>query len=151
MLQQLTMEHKPAMLALVAATAMFSEEEIAYIADSFDQSQGSAIWLGAFDQEQMVGVAYSVPAEMTHGTWNVLMLLVHPEQQRKGVGNALMQLMAKMLQQQKQRLLIVETSSTDAFQQARDFYTAIGYSQQGTVEHYYDNDDHKVTFSNKLS
>ncbi|WP_408688935.1 GNAT family N-acetyltransferase [Vibrio sp. TBV020] len=78
------------------------------------------------------------------------MLLVDPEYHRSRIGRDLMQLMESTLTKQGQRLLIVETSSTDDFQTARSFYSAIGYAQQGAIEHYYDDNDHKITFIKRL-
>ncbi|MGU3163646.1 GNAT family N-acetyltransferase [Vibrio cholerae] len=150
MLRQLQLADKAKMLALVTKTQMFEAEEILFIADSFEANTNGAIWFGSFDNEQMTGVAYCVPMEMTNETWNVLMLLVDPDLHRSGIGKALMRLMESTLTEQGKRLLIVETSSTDDFQTARAFYHAIGYSKQGTIEHYYDNDDHKITFTKKL-
>lgn len=150
MLERLQIEHKTALLALIAATEIFTQEEIDYVGNTFEQSQEYAIWLGAFDGDMMTGVAYCAPIEMTNAAWNVLMLMVHPDYQRQGIGKALMAKIASMLQDLEQRLLIVETSSTDNFQYARDFYQAIGYVQQGTIADYYDSDDHKVTYSKLL-
>ncbi len=141
---------KEQMLTLVTHSQMFSEDEQAFIADTFDNVNEQAIWFGAFDGEVMTGVAYCMPEEMTNATWNVLMLLVHPEHHSKGIGKGLMRLMEQTLSEQSQRLLLVETSSTDDFTTARAFYNAIGYSQQGVIEHYYDDNDHKVTFIKKL-
>ncbi|MFM2591252.1 GNAT family N-acetyltransferase [Vibrio sp. TBV020] len=115
-----------------------------------ERESSEAIWFGKFENELMTGVAYCEPMEMTNVTWNVLMLLVDPEHHRRGIGKDLMQLMESTLTKQEQRLLIVETSSTDDFQTARTFYSAIGYAQQGAVEHYYDDNDHKITFIKKL-
>jgi len=150
MLRQLQLTDKEKMLELVNKTQMFEAEEVSFIADTFEAESSDAIWFGKFDDELMTGVAYCVPMEMTNATWNVLMLLVDPEHHRSGIGRDLMQLMESTLTKQGQRLLIVETSSTDDFQTARSFYSAIGYTQQGTIEHYYDDDDHKITFTKKL-
>ncbi len=147
MLRQLNLADKEKMLSLISDSGMFAEEEVSYMAETFEATQDSALWFGAFNQEeQMTGVAYCVEMEMTNATWNVLMLCVHPEYHRQGIGKALMVLMEQTLQQQSQRLLIVETSSTDDFATARQFYSAIGYEQQGTIKHYYDQNDHKETF-----
>ncbi|MGR4021701.1 GNAT family N-acetyltransferase [Vibrio harveyi] len=150
MLRQLQLADKEKMLELVNKTQMFEAEEVSFIADTFEGESSEAIWFGQFDDELMTGVAYCVPMEMTNATWNVLMLLVDPEHHRSGIGRNLMQLMESTLTQQGQRLLIVETSSTDDFQTARSFYSAIGYAQQGAIEHYYDDNDHKITFIKRL-
>ncbi|WP_047049754.1 GNAT family N-acetyltransferase [Vibrio mexicanus] len=128
MLRQLQAADKDKMLTLVSNTQMFEADEIAYIAESFDETKSEAIWFGKFADDQMIGVAYCVPMEMTNRTWNVLMLLVDLKFHRQGIGKALMNLMEQTLAEQGQRLLIVETSSTEDFQTARAFYHGIGYT-----------------------
>ncbi|GAL35309.1 histone acetyltransferase HPA2 and related acetyltransferases [Vibrio maritimus] len=150
MLRLLQLTDKEKMLELVNKTQMFEAEELSFIADTFEEESSEAIWFGKFDNELMIGVAYCLPMEMTNATWNVLMLLVDPKHHRSGIGRDLMQLMESTLTKQGQRLLIVETSSTDDFQTARSFYSAIGYAQQGAIEHYYDDNDHKITFIKRL-
>ncbi len=78
MIRTLQTNDKASVLSLVTGSGMFSAEEASYIATTFDQSQESAIWFAAFEQDSMTGVAYCMPMEMTNSTWNVLMLLVHP-------------------------------------------------------------------------
>lgn len=150
MLKQLEATNNKQLLELVRHSNMFSDDEIDYIVEAFESNQNDAIWFGSFNGKQMTGVAYCVPMEMTNATWNVLMLLVHPEHHRQGIGKSLMQLMEQTLAAQSQRLLIVETSSTNEFEVARAFYTGIGYIKQGIIENYYDDHDHKVTFTKTL-
>ncbi len=150
MIRTLQPDDKASVIALVHASGMFSEDEADFIATIYDQGQTSAIWFGAFEQDTMTGVAYCMPMEMTNRTWNVLMLLVHPEHHRQGIGQALMRLMEQTLADQSQRLLMVETSSGEEFETARQFYRAIGYQRQGTVEDQDDDGDDKLTFTRKL-
>ena len=150
-IRKLTKEDKPSISALMSSTQMFQDEEIAFVIETFDGNYNTAIWFGSFDaNNKMNGVAYCVPMKMTNSTWNVLMLLVSPEYHRSGIGKSLMRHIEKTLSDQSQRLLVVETSSTDDFDIARKFYSAIGYSKQGVIEHYYDENDHKVIFTKKL-
>ncbi len=150
MIRKLNSADKASILSLAKKSQMFEAEEIDYIGESFDNSQQSTLWFGAFEGESMIGVAYCEPMEMTNKTWNVLMLLVDPENHRKGIGKALMSLMEETLSEQSQRLLLVETSSQPDFEVARNFYRAIGYLEWGVIEHYYDQGDHKLTFTKAL-
>ena len=142
---------KDALLSLVASAQMFSEEEQLVIADTFVPLDHQTLWFGSYLEDKMIGVAYCYPMEMTNRTWNVLMLLVHPDFHRQGIGRDLMVLTEKTLSERQERLLLVETSSTDAFDGARSFYQALGYDQQGLIHNYYDDNDHKVTFTKRLS
>ena len=150
MQRQLQSADKGKMLELVNRTQMFELDEVSFISDTFDNSSNNALWFGDFDNEQMVGVAYCEPMAMTNATWNVLMLLVDEKYHRRGIGKNLMQLMENTLTLEGQRLIIVETSSKEEFKIARAFYDAIGYSKQGVIHDYYDDNDHKVTFIKKL-
>lgn len=151
LIRELNNQDKPEISLLMSSTQIFQDEEIAHVTEIFDGNRDAAIWFGSFDSDNnMNGVAYCVPVEMTNKTWNVLMLLVHPEYHRCGIGKSLMNRIEKTLSDESQRLLIVETSSSDGFDIARKFYSAIGFSQQGVIENYYDENDHKVTFAKKL-
>ncbi len=146
-IKALNIQDKAAMINLASNMQMFAEEEITFIAEIFDNKNNDSIWLGAFVQDAMVGTAYCAPMEMTNKTWNILMLLVHPNHRRQAIGKSLMQEVENILSVQNQRLIIVETSSTDNFKTARDFYEAIGYIGQGAITDFYDNNDHKITYT----
>ena len=56
---------------------------------------------------------------ITEGTWNMLALGVSPDHHRSGLGRALVAAAEPMLAARDARLLIVDTSGTEAFAQAR--------------------------------
>ena len=49
------------------------------------------------------------------------------------------------------RVLIVETSSTDPYAQARAFYAKYGFEEEARIREFYGPGDHKVVFWKSLS
>ncbi len=88
---------------------------------------------------------------MTQGTWNLLLLAVHPNQQRQGVGAALMHRVEAMLEALGQRILLVETSGLPAFAGTRAFYGRIGYLEEARIRDYYQAGDDKIVFRKTLA
>lgn len=50
----------------------------------------------------------------------------------------------------KQRVLIVETSGTDALARTREFYRLCQYDQESRIRDFYEDGDDKVTFRKAL-
>jgi GNAT superfamily N-acetyltransferase len=66
-------------------------------------------WITDEHNDELVGVAYCAPERMTNGTWNVLLIAVHPDYQGRGRGAALMRYVEQTLTARGERLLLVET------------------------------------------
>lgn len=129
---------------------VFENEQISYIKTLFMKQEEEYIWLAFFSEDELNGIAYCIPEEMTNRTWNLVMLFIKPEQQKKGLGRVLVNRIEDILRERCQRLLIVETSSKKDFEGARTFYKRIGFKKEGTICDFYDDNDSKVTFSKKL-
>ena len=88
---------------------------------------------------------------MASGTWNVLMLLVDPDRHASGHGRALMERIEERLRDQGERLLIVETSSLDGFERAREFYPKRGFGEEARIRDFYASGDDKIVFRKALA
>ncbi len=106
-------------------------------------------WLTA-ELDGPVAVAYYVPEAMTVGTWNVLLIAVHPDVRSQGIGAALMAHIEGDLSRGGARVLLVETSGERTFERTRAFYLAIGYEREATIRDFYDAGQDKVVFSKAL-
>ena len=124
--------------AVVAATGLFPDETL-------PSMMGAAV-----SGEAVVGLAYAVPEPLTHGTLNMLELGVLPDAQGRGVGKVLVAALEARLRADGRRLLIVETSETEAFAAARGFYRAAGYQEAARIWEYWADGDDKVTFRKML-
>lgn len=109
------------------------------------------IWLTA-ETDGPVGLAYCAPERMTSGTWNVLLIAVDPDAQRRGVGKALMAHVEARLSAEGHRVLLVETSGLPAFEGARRFYgDRMGFDEEARIREFYDRGEDKVIFRKALS
>lgn len=88
---------------------------------------------------------------MTAGTWNLLMLVVHPARQREDRGAALVRAAGGAVRSRGGRLLLVETSGTEGFTRQRVFYRRLGYEEEARLRDFYDAGDDKVVSSKPLA
>ena len=144
----------PAVRAIVDAVALFPSELLDDMV-SFEPPPGpggdpTEFWLVHDDGDGPVAVAYCAPEAMTDGTWNALLLAVRPERQGEGIGVGLMARIEALLGARGERVLLVETSGTDAFERTRGFYARIGYEREAVIREYYGAGDDKVVFRKAL-
>ena len=142
-----------AVLALVAGSGMFDAESAgevaATLAGHLGDPESPAIWLVVGDSDP-VGVLFAAPEPMTDGTWNALMLIVHPDHHGRGHAQALLGGLEGRLREQGARLLLVETSSLPEFERARAFYPRYGFREESRVREYYQAGEDKIIYAKSL-
>ncbi len=119
-----------------------------FCASSNDQSQ-TDFWL-TYDDSFPVAIAYCAPEPMADGTWNLLLIAVHPDRQSEGIGAQIMSYVEERLSAKGIRILLVETSGTDDFIKTRSFYSKLGYTEEARIREYYGVGDDKITFHKYL-
>ena len=144
-----------ALLAIAAASGLFQPHEVdavgEMLAAHFAGELGpDHVWL-ADDDEGPAAVAYYAPEPFADGVWNLYMLAVHPDRQGGGRGAALVRHVEEALSAQGARILLIETSGTDAFERQRAFYRRLGYAEEARIRDYYRAGDDKVVFWKSLS
>lgn len=98
-----------------------------------------------------VGVAYCAPERLTDGTWNLLMIAVHPDKQRRGRGAALIGAVEQQVKARDGRIVLIETSGLGSFEGQRAFYKRLGYTQEARIRDFYEQDNDKVVFWKSLA
>ena len=94
--------------------------------------------LGAFDAEQLVGIAISEEIEWNRSLW-IREFGVDESYRRKGVGRQLMEKVAEVAKTEGLRILVCETQNTNV--PAIDFYRSVGFEVEGVDLAYYTNRD----------
>lgn len=145
-----TLEDVSALQSVVDQTGLFPSEMLPEMFAASQSEGAGAFWLTCRLRGEAVGFCYTVPEEMADGTWNMLAIAVRPALQGQGLGSALVTAVEARLRDQRQRVLIVDTSGTDAFAQARSFYLQNGYEQEARIRDFWAADDDKVTFRKAL-
>jgi ribosomal protein S18 acetylase RimI-like enzyme len=102
-------------------------------------------WL-TYDDGKPVAVAYCAPEPMTEGTWNLLLIAVHPDRQGKGYGGAIMRYVEQALAENGERVLLVETSGLPSFEKTRAFYRKLGYDEEARIRDFYKAGEDKIVF-----
>jgi ribosomal protein S18 acetylase RimI-like enzyme len=138
----------PAAQTLIAAVDLFPPELLPDMAAPGLSGASADLWWIANDGQ---GLAYAAPERMTEGTWNLLLLAVHPDSQRQGLGRALVRAASEALGQKGGRLLLVETSGLADFANARSFYSALGFRREARIRDFYQQGEDKVIFAHALN
>ena len=129
---------------IVAALDMFPPE---MLGEMIANPEGLFLVAERPNSAEVLGFLYAIPEPLTEGTWNMLALGVSPSHQKNGIGRALVEAIGACLALRNARLLIVDTSSTEAFAPARVFYKRLGYDQVAVIPNYWAAGDDKVIFS----
>ena len=112
----------------------FSEEDFKNYSELVNQS----LSLGAYDAEQLVGIAISEKIEWNRSLW-IREFGVAESYRRKGVGRQLMGQVAEIAKAEGLRILVCETQNTNV--PAIDFYRSAGFEVDGVDLSYYTNRD----------
>ncbi|MCU0565832.1 MAG: GNAT family N-acetyltransferase [Oculatellaceae cyanobacterium Prado106] len=139
--------------------------------------EGDRFWLTDEDEiDGILGVAYCEPERMTDRTWNLQLIAIRPEFQRKGRGAALLQQVEQTLRgrggrmllvetagpvrnlppilnpnRRGGRMLLVETAGVPEFDRARQFYAKCGYEKEARIRDFYAAGEDKVVFRKVLT
>jgi ribosomal protein S18 acetylase RimI-like enzyme len=135
-------------LAKIAdATQLFPGEMLSGMMEDFlSDSSSHDLWLTCETNGQAEGFCYAVPEKLTDGTWNMLALAVHPAQQGKGMGSAIVRFLEAALLARGERVVIADTSGTPEFEPTRQFYRKNGYHEEARIRDFWAAGNDKVVF-----
>jgi ribosomal protein S18 acetylase RimI-like enzyme len=154
MIRSITPADGPAVVALAVASELFPPEEAGFVEgalDAFLADRGDGrTWVVDDVDGELVGTAYYEPITATERGWELLMIGVRRDHHRQGRGSALLRHVEQDLRARGQRLLLVQTSATPAFDRARAFYLASGYDEEARVRDYFADGDDMVLFRRAL-
>ena len=108
-------EDIPSLKAVIEANNLFPPDMLDEMIFNYFNNNSNDLWL-TYDDNQPVAIAYCAPERMTEGTWNILLIAVHPDYQGKGYGTSILDYIEQMLAARGERLLLVETSSLDGLE-----------------------------------
>lgn len=114
-------------------------------------SLADALWLTAEFEGRAAGFCFATPEALANGTWNMLAIAVLPGLQGRYLGAGLVATLEQQLRQQGQRILIADTSGTEAFARTRQFYRSRGYTEVARIPEFWDAGDDKVVFWKSLT
>lgn len=121
------------------------------IAPYLNGNEKNHYWFTYELEEDLVAIAYCAPMQLTDRTYNLYAIGIHNDFQRKGIGTELITHIENILLRDNQRILIVETSSSDNQSGARKFYTKLGYTNEAKIRDFWEEGDDKIVFWKKLN
>lgn len=121
------------------------------ISNYLNNPETQQIWFTCSINNTPISIGYCAPEKFTNGTYNLLAIGVKKEHQSQGIGQKMMHFIEQLLKEKGNRILLVETSSHDKYQQARNFYTKLGYSHEATIKEFWDAGEDKIIFWKKLN
>lgn len=135
-----------ALIGLALACGLFEPAQAELLAELLRCPSSCDVWFTDELAGVPVGVAYLAPEKMTLGTWNLYWIAIHPAHQRHGRGRAMLEHVENWLRERNERLLIVETSGTEDFENVRRFYRANGFEAEARIRDFYDAGVDKVVY-----
>jgi GNAT superfamily N-acetyltransferase len=139
-----------ALKTIIEANGLFPSDMLdEMISDYFDHKNASDFWL-TYEDNEPVAIAYYAPERMTEGTWNLYLIVVHPDYQGKGLGTSLLHYIEQMLAARGERVLLVETSGLASFEGTRSFYRKCGYQEEAKIREFYQAGEDKIIFRKSL-
>jgi ribosomal protein S18 acetylase RimI-like enzyme len=159
---QLRPEYRSRLAQLLVDTGAFHADEVEVALSLFDLAQrddaaggGDAPpdyeFIGAFEDERLVGYACFGPTPGTEGTHDLYWIAVDPAAQGRGIGRALIREVERKLIDRGGRLLIVETSSRPDYASTRQFYARSGYIEAARVRDFYAPADDRILLTTRLT
>ena len=137
--------------AIADATELFPSEMLPDLIGGFlAEGEAEDRWLTCEGDGDVICFLYAVSEQLAEGTRNMLAIGVTPDRQSEGAGTALTERLEADLRDEGARILLADTSGTDAFERTRAFYAKRGYEREARIRDFWVEGDDKVTFRKAL-
>jgi ribosomal protein S18 acetylase RimI-like enzyme len=143
-----------ALVALADATGVFKPHEIVALREVLDDYHAANRECGhvarTYDEGGPLGFVYYAPTAMTDRTWELWWIAVGKALQGRGIGGVMLAAVEADVRAAGGRLLLIETSSTSAYEPTRQFYLKHEYSVAARIPDFYADGDDKIIFAKRL-
>ena len=158
LINSVTPHERAHLLGVATRTGLFSEEEAeSLLGGVLDSIEAMELPEGhqAFSCREVtggvaIGWCYFAPDDHATGVWNLWWIGVDPEEHGTDAGRAMLAHVEERVVGSGGRLLVIETSDSEALARARRFYTRAGYKECGRIPHFYAESEAKVVFARLL-
>ncbi|MDD2252060.1 MAG: GNAT family N-acetyltransferase [Dehalococcoidales bacterium] len=106
--------------------------------------------LVALEADVLAGYICYGPTPLTESTWDIYWEAVSPTLQGKGIGRALIESAEANICAIGGHLILIETSSSPAYENTRKFYVSNGYQLASCIPDFYAPNDDRLTYCKKL-
>jgi ribosomal protein S18 acetylase RimI-like enzyme len=152
MIRKFVAQDLDAVRDILVKSAVFSNEEIVvalevievYLGDP--KQQDYDLYTAIDDKERVVGYLCIGPTPISHGTFDLYWIVVHPDSHGRGIGRELLMYAESLVKSGQGRLVVAETSSLPRYEKARRFYEANDYNVLARIKDYYNVGDDLVIY-----
>lgn len=156
MLRNLKQNDCPLLERLLSRVTVFGQEdetlamELIYDALGKPGQTDYLFWIASDENDCPVGYACFGPTPLTEGTFYLYWIAVDPTFSGHGVGTTLLEAVEEKIKSLNGRMLLVETSSSQPYELARQFYLKNGYHLAGTIRDFYRDGEDRMTYAKRL-
>lgn len=143
--------------AIIKNNENFTDEEkycAAELLDIYlkDTARGEYLFICAADKaDKPLGYVCYGRAPFTDSIYDVYWIAVEPLWQGMKVGKTIMNYLENILEREKARMIIAETSSQPKYDKARLFYERLGFIESARIKDFYRVGDDKIIYVKKCS
>jgi ribosomal protein S18 acetylase RimI-like enzyme len=143
--------------AIIKKNENFTEEEKCCAVELLDiylkdTVRGEYLFICAADEaDKPLGYACYGRAPFTDSTYDVYWIAVEPLWQGMKVGKKIMNHLENILEREKAKMIIAETSSQPKYDKARLFYERLGFIESARIKDFYRSGDDKIIYVKKCS
>lgn len=135
-----------AMQSVAENAELFPPEMLEDMMSGYLSQTNDDLWFVALTGDRLVGFGFFEPERMTSGTWNLLAIGILDDCRGRGIGAEMMRHLEDRLRTAGERILIVETLGTPAFERTRSFYRTTGYVEEARIREFYEPGSDKVVY-----
>jgi ribosomal protein S18 acetylase RimI-like enzyme len=148
-------EDREAIGAIAGRAEVFNPEEEATVLELFDASMQSSdsgyAFFSAKAEGRVVGFACWGPTPLTEGTYDLYWICTDCESRERGIGRGLFDAVAAAVRSLRGRMIVIETSSSDAYLPAIRFYERMGCRLASRIADYYRPGEDLLIYVNNIS
>ncbi len=151
-----TMDDRRAIYDVLLNSGVFGQSDAEVVDGMFVEaftgpSDDNYRFLSCWEGSRLVGFACYGSESMTQGTWDLFWICVSGQLRRRGAGRALLNDVQQRAAQERVRLIVIYTSSTEKYTAARRLYESLGFERVAVVPDYYNNGDDLFIYTKSMT
>ncbi len=145
-------EDVPEIERIAAETGAFNPTEVAVVREMIDAyfhpepRDDHTFVVSRNGSNSVVGFACYGPTPMTDRIWDLYWICVDRAHQKNGIGGGLLRRVEEEVCRHGARAIYLETSDSDTYQPAREFYEGNGYERLTVIDEFYAPGEGKVIY-----
>ncbi|MGB8952658.1 MAG: GNAT family N-acetyltransferase [Candidatus Aminicenantales bacterium] len=157
MIRPMTEADRETVFEINRTTGMFIPEEISAAQEMIDfylarPDQKEYFFVVAENEKkEVIGYLSYGPASFATGVFDLYWVAVVPSRQGQGYGRELIGWLEKKVQEERGRMIIIETSSQPKYQPTRQFYQRFGYEEVTRIADYYKPGDDRILYIKRFA